>query len=569
MNDFRTNDLASKLSGLSEEKRVLLEQKLKAKVKVEDGHALIARSLQRLGVTHVFGISGTPVYETHAACARVGIRVIGVRHQQAAAMAAAAQNYITGRLHAVVILSAGPAITNAATGILVAQDNGWPLLVLGGRRPLSTRTMGSFQELDAVPIFRSITKFAGTIASTDSIQESLLQAFEIATSGRPGPVYLEVPEEILQGKASADEPVVGEAKKPLDIDAGSIKQAALLLRHAERPVVIIGDGARWSEPFAELSELVARLGSPFITSPIAQGFLPDDHPLCYNLARSFPLSAADAVLIVGARLDWTFRFGAEIARDAKLIQVAFDRSEIGLNIAPTVGIVGDIKSVLRQLLEEIGSEPSRESAPRARWRQGLDEKRSEKVNQLNALALEDSTPMTAHRLIREIRGVVSRDAICIVDGNLILTAAQQLLPSYLPVSRLTPGNNGCMGTGIPFGIAAKLACPRRPVLVISGDLAFGFNAMEMETAVRLRIPVIIIVANNDGNSGTRFQAAFYPENYPDRVTMFQSGIRYDDIMRAFGGHGEFVEYPEQLKPALERAATSGLAACINVKVNPK
>ena len=148
------------------------------------------------------------------------------------------------------------------------------------------------------------------------------------------------------------------------------------------------------------------------------------------------------------------------------------------------------------------------------------------------------------------------------------TDLQHLLPSYLPVSRLTAGNNGCMGVGIPFGIAAKLALPTRMVIAICGDFAFGLSAMEMETAVRLRVPVIIVVANNDGNGGTANQKMFYPEDYPDRVTMFAPDIHYDQMMRAFGGHGEYADRAEQIKPALARAAASGLAACINVRVNP-
>ncbi|MGQ0446509.1 MAG: thiamine pyrophosphate-binding protein [Beijerinckiaceae bacterium] len=562
MSDNCLDDLTSMLRNLPAKKRALTERGLEPEAM--DGNALIARTLRRLGVTHVYGISGTPVYETHAACARSGIRVIGVRHQQAAAMMATAQNYVAGRLTAVAIFSAGPAITNAATGILVARDNGWPLLVLGGRRPLHMREMGSFQELDGVALYRPITKFADLITSAANIPESLARAVHVASSREPGPVYLDVAEEALQTKAIAEH-VSLPPPPPQLIDAVALDQAAEILTNADRPVIIIGDRVRWSAPFAELERLVARLNAPFITSPMGRGFLPDDHPLCFNAASSFLLADADAVLALGAKLDWTFRYGAEIARNAQLIHIGIDARHFDLNLKPALGIVGDVGEALNQLLGRLPAQ--HQTAAGKEWRARLGAKRQEMLDKWKASARLDVQPMTLQRLMLEIRGAIPRDAITAVDGNLTLTAAQQLLPAYLPVSRLTPGNNGCMGVGIPFGIAAKLAYPERLVVVICGDMAFGINAMEMETAVRLRIPIIVIVANNEGNGGERMQKAFYPESYPDRVTMFQPGVRYEEIMRAFGGHAELVEYPDQLKPALDRAVESGVAACINVMIN--
>ncbi|MBA2350594.1 MAG: thiamine pyrophosphate-binding protein [Burkholderiales bacterium] len=548
------------------DRRILLAQKLKAGQ--VDGHSLVALGLRRLGVTHVYGISGTPVHETLAECAKSGLRVVGVRHQQAAAMMAAAQNYVSGRLVAAVILSAGPAITNAATGILVAFDNGWPLLVLGGRRPLHMREMGSFQELDGVAIFRSITKFAGLIDATGKIPESLAHACHVASSGAPGPVYLDVTEEALQKSAIAEQvnwPQLQVWAQP--IDAVALAQAADILTNAERPAVIIGDGVRWSEPFAELEQLIARLNAPFITSPMARGFLPDDHPLCFNAARSLLLATADVVLALGAKLDWTFRYGAEIARGAKLIRLGIAREHIDLNVQPTVGAVGDIKRSLQHLLSKLDQRLGKPHVANDGWRASLAAKREASFDRWKAPAQCDLHLMTPQHLILQIRDAIPRDAICVIDGNVIMETAQQLLPNYRPVSRFTPGANGCMGTGVPFGIGAKVACPERPVVVISGDLAFGLSVMEMETAVRLNIPIIVIIANNDGNAGAIFQQKFYGDAHPDRVTMFAPDIRYDQIAKVFGGHAEHVERIEQLRPAFERALASGRPACINVKVD--
>jgi 2-hydroxyacyl-CoA lyase 1 len=301
---------------------------------------------------------------------------------------------------------------------------------------------------------------------------------------------------------------------------------------------------------------------------MARGFLPDDHPLCHNAAGAAVLSTADVIVIAGARLDWTFRYGAEIAHDARVIFIGAEQREISVNVTPAVTIAGDAKVVLAELLSRLaGGERQPASPSGVGWRERLDAKRQATIAKWNAPAQRDVCPMTPQRLILEIRDAMPRETICVVDGNIIMEAAQQLLPSYSPVSRFTPGHNGCMGIGVPFGIGAKLAFPESPVVVISGDFAFGLNVMEMETAVRLRIPIIVIVANNDGNGGVLPQRTFYPPDYPDRVTMFQPGIRYEQIVRAFGGHAEFVEHPSELGPAFERAVASRLPSCINVSVN--
>jgi thiamine pyrophosphate-dependent acetolactate synthase large subunit-like protein len=201
------------------------------------------------------------------------------------------------------------------------------------------------------------------------------------------------------------------------------------------------------------------------------------------------------------------------------------------------------------------------------WHAILDESQKERRHKLESRMNSDGLPMSPHRMIKEIRDFLPRDAVCVLDGNVIMAVAQQVLPSYVAASRLTAGSNGCMGVGIPFGIGAKLSHPERLVIVICGDTAFGFNAMDLETAVRHGIPLIVVVANNEGISGALTQKAFFPPDH-ERVTRFQPAIRYENIMGAFGGHAEFVDHPQQLKPALKRAVESGTAACINVRVDP-
>lgn len=560
------NDLVKQIVSLPQKERARLTSSVNRKL--VDGHTLVAQGLKQLGITHVYCVSGTPIRETFAKCGTLGMRLIGVRHQQAGVLMATAQNYATGRLSAVSIVSAGPAVTNAATGILVARDNCWPLIALGGRRPLSMKGMGSFQELDAVPIYDSITKWSATVEATGDIPAFLERAFRIAVSERPGPVYLDLPEDVLSGLAVCHDVVCPVFDSPPLPNRNAILRAADILLAAKRPAIVIGKGIRWSEPYDELRRLVNDYEIPFITSAMGRGFLPDDHPCCCNDARSSLLSKADAVLFLGARLDWSFRFGGEFAPDVKLIQVDIHALAIGVNRSPTVGIVGDIKEVLQQLLSHMDrSGPERDELALASWRQTLSEERDSKRRRLKSLTDGQSLPMTPHRMLKEIREFLPRDAICILDGNVFMAAAQQVLPAYAPVSRFTAGSNGCLGVGIPFGIGAKVAHPDRLVIVISGDTAIGFNAMDMETAVRHGVAIIIVVVNNEGNCGALMQKAFFPPD-AERLTMFQPDIQYQDIMRAFGGHGEFVDHPEQLKPALERCAAQGRAACINVRVDP-
>lgn len=532
-----------------------------------DGHTLVAHSLKSLGVTHVYCVAGTPIRETFSKCAEFGIRPIGVRNQQAGALMAIAQNYVIGRMAAVALFSAGPAITNAATGILVAKDNCWPLVVLGGRRPLSMRGMGSFQELDAVAVFQSITKWSAVVEKTSQIQHYIEEAFQMAMSGRPGPVYLDLPEDILTATShSSIVPARATSSIPL-LDQNGIDAAAHFLLRAQRPAMIIGKGVRWSEPYAELRRMVDEFEIPFITSPMGRGYLPDNHPRCFNYARGLLQRKADTVLLLGARLDWTFRFGSQIAHDAQIIQIDIHEPEIGVNRAPTVGVLGDVRTALQQVLARM---THRANAARKRnllpWHTVLEAERESSQRKLDTQMNSDALPMSPHRMYKEIKEFLPRDAICILDGNVSMAVGQQVVPAYSPASRFTAGSNGCMGVGIPFAVGAKIAQPDRMVIAVCGDMGFALSAMDMETAVRHRIPIVVVVVNNEGGGATT-QKTLFPAS-EERIIMFQPDIHYENIMRAFGGHAEHVERPEQLKPALERSVASGKAACINVMVDP-
>jgi 2-hydroxyacyl-CoA lyase 1 len=449
-----------------------------------------------------------------------------------------------------------------------------------------------------VSLMRPVTKWAMQADSAERIPELLAMAIRAAYAGRPGPVYLDLPSDVLQ--ATVDEERVHRpgrviaATRPAS-DPADIERAAALLMNAQRPLLILGKGVRWSVPaagqgalhpadggiwagagqgdgvptataFASLTRLVETLEMPFVPSPMGRGYIPDDHPLCMSGARSAALRGADVVLVLGARLNWTFGMGRAFAPDATIIHVDIHPEELGLQRETAVGIAGDALSVVNQILMTTGdrSRNARENG----WVESLGEARAKNEQALAPLLESDAVPMTHHRLLREVRDALPRDAIISVDGQITLATGRQVLPSYLPASRLNSGANGCMGVGVPFAVGAKLAAPGRPVISVNGDCAFGFNGMEMETSLRYDAPVLFLIDNNDGIMGGVLEGRMFERSRAERVAMYLPGIRYDKMMDAFGGHAAHITDPAAVRPAVERALRADRSSCLNVAVDP-
>ncbi len=563
----REAPLLSWLRTLSADQRERLGRRLHAPR--ETGYVLLAEALRRCGLKRVLGVSGVPVDEVFAQCARRGIRPIGMRHQQAAALAAAAGNYIAGQLESAVVISAGPAVTNALTGVLTARDNGWPLLVIGGRYPVQAEGTGYFQELDAVPIYRPVTKWAATVPATSALLDIVLQAYEVACQGRPGPVYLDLPQDILRGSAAISGKTAPELENRLDAHANEVDKVAELVREAKRPLLVLGDSIRWSYHRASLNQLVNDFCIPFITTPLGRGLLPDSHPLCQNAVRRWVHSQADLVVMAGAWFDWRFRFGAELQPTTKIVHVDIDPATLGRNVRDALAVHADAGRFLAQLTQAMAeSRPSRTPAKLDAWHQQLQIARQKhEHSHARWLALE-SRPMLPQQLFRALAEALPLDTLSVLDGSVCLSTGQMVLSAEREWSWLDPGWSGCMGAGIPFGIGAKLAAPDRPVLVACGDFAFGLSAMELETAVRHAIPIIVVVANNDGITGTTRQSKYFPANYPELFSQFLPAVRYERLMEVFGGYAAWVEEPRDIRPALERALQSNRPACLNVRVKP-
>jgi 2-hydroxyacyl-CoA lyase 1 len=574
MNDTRADagerlelTLDQRLARLSPVQRALLDQRLQEEP--VSGHSLVASTLARLGVTHVYGVPGQPVYDTFAACTRENIRVIGTHHQHPAALMAMAHNYFAGRQQAVSIVSTGVPAANALSAAAAARDNCWPLVILAGAVPQEAGEAGYFMALDATELYRPVAKWAARVPDTHAIPAFLSEAFQIAMDGRPGPVLVELPEDVLSDLTlGCSAPPVARNRDAPEPDPRMLQRVAAALIGAKRPLLIIGKGVRWAAPFAELRELVDALALPFITSPIGRGAIPDSHALCMNVVRWVAQAQADVVLIVGARLDWTFRYGRQIGPDATVIQVDLHVPEFDRSRKIDLGMHADAGRFVRALLTEIGPAPRSQAHVSLdhEWVGGLQQLRQEVQAAREAQAASDDSLISPLRLSSEVRAALPSEAISIFDSNLIMAACERMIPVQLPASRLTPGTSGCLGVGIPYAIAAKLAHPERPVVAICGDFAFSLSAMELETAARHNVAIVVVIANNDGNAGSLRQRTHMGKTC-EPIMMFQRGLRYDRICEVLGGVAEHVEHARDIGPAIARAIASNRPACINVAVD--
>jgi thiamine pyrophosphate-dependent acetolactate synthase large subunit-like protein len=521
------------------------------------GSELLARSLASQGMDTLFFLMGGPMLETESACIKLGVRAVDTRHEQAAAMMAHAYGRITRR-PGVCMGCSGPGTTNLVTGVANAFVDAAPLIAVGGSSPRVYLGMEAFQEIDQVAIMRPITKWAERVLDARRIPEFVATAFRQATTGRPGPVYLDLPGDVL-GEAvdEASVPFPGRAQpvpRPQG-DPTAVADAVGLLARAERPLIVGGSGVWWSDAASAFQAFVEATGIPFYTTPISRGVIPEDHELAFLNARAKAFAEADVLLAVGTRFNYVLQFGRppRFAADLKVIQVDVNPSQLGWNRRVDVPIVGDARAVLQQLVA--AANPRIDASRYAAWVSKLGALDAEKAAEMTRLMATDQVPIHPLRLCKEVRDFLRRDAILVVDGQEILNYGRQSIPTFAPGHRLNSGAFGCMGVGLPFGIGAKVARPEAQVVVLHGDGSYGLNAMEIDTAVRHRIPVLVVISNNGG------WTADPQGSKPGRNLGF---TRYDKVAADLGAHGEYVEKPHEIRPALERAGASGKPAVVNV-----
>src|SRR2546426_840038 len=524
------------------------------------GSELLAKSLKAQGMDALFYLMGGPMLETESACIKLGVRAIDSRHEQGASMMAHAYSRLTRR-PGVCMASSGPGTINMATGVANAFVDAAPLIAVGGTSPRIFFGMDAFQEVDQLSLYKPITKWPTRILDAKRIPDVVATAFRQATSGRPGPVFLDLPGDVL-GE------IVEESAVPMPAhwrpaprahgDPAAITEAIALLSRAERPLLIAGSGVWWSDAGAALQSFVETAGIPFYTTPLSRGAIPEDHGLAFLFARARAFAEADVILNVGTRFNYVIQFGRppRWAADVKVIQVDVDPTELGHNRPADVPIFGDARAVLQQLTSE-----ARGKLDKGRYRawggkvKSLD---SEKALESEKAMSSDEVPIHPLRLCKEVRDFLRRDAILVVDGQEILNFGRQSIPTFTAGHRLNSGPFGYMGVGLPFGVGAKVACPDKQVVVLHGDGSYGINAMEFDTAVRHRIPVLVVISNNGG------WTADPKQDKPGRSLGY---TRYDKVAEDFGGHGEVGREPHENPPGPERARTSGKPAVVNVKTD--
>lgn len=535
-----------------------------------NGAGLLVRGLKQEGVEQIFSLSGDHINPIYDACLDYHIRVIDSRHESAAALMADGWARATGRL-GVFVVTGGPGHTNALTGLASAFLQGCPVLAISGAPESFLKDRGAFQDLDQLALVRPITKWAAMVTDHCRIPEYLAIAFREALSGRPGPVHLTIPLDILSREAGDAPlpPMPGDTPESfVHADLDLVEKAMVLLRQAERPVFIAGSGAWWSQAGPELERFVERTRIPLFTIGLSRGLVSDEHPLCFGYADPLlnevakEFVHADVICVLGKRMDYRLGFGGVRLFNprARIIQVDIHSVEIGRNREVEVGIIADARTFLVECLARV-----KEPWPDRPWLLHLSQIAQSWRTTLQAGEESNEIPIHPLRLCRELRAVLPPEATVAIDAGDFLQWARIALPARRPGRWMRLGPLGTLGAAIPFGIAAKLARPREPVVVVTGDGGFAFHGFELHTALRHDLPIVVVIGNDRAmGMEKQIQTALYG---PNRVVGCELGlVRYDKVVEALGGHGEFVEEPDQIRPALLRAFAAGRPACVNVMI---
>ena len=544
-------------------------------VKMDAGVAVI-EMLKQEGVSHIFGIVGSsfldildPLFD------RSDVKFIGTRHEQGAALMADGYSRISGK-PSVCLVTNGPGVLNLTYGIGSAFVAHSPVVVLAPSASRSHQNRASTQEFDQVALFKPITKAAFAINKIEVLPEALRHAFRVATSGKMGPVMIDIPRDLLPGAEidldlmTPDNYRPGQTRSRGDRDL--IDKAAAVLSAAQRPVIIAGGGVQWSDAGEEVCRMAELTGAAIVTSYGRAAAVPNDHPnYLGHLGRLGSLEGieavrqADTILAVGTRLSQstTFYDNRFIPADAKIVQIEIDPQEIGRNYPITVGIEGDAKAVMDGLLEKVREG---EPKPNSDWIAEIGDLATRRTNRLDDEGKDTTMPMKPQKVYAELRKVIPRNAIVALDAGLAPNYGQDRLNYYEPRSLITSLDLGGLGFSFPASIGAKFAAPDRPVINFNGDGGFLFNAQEFSTLVENNLPVVTVVMNNGvWGSEKAYQRYAFNERY---VGADVTNPRYDKYAEIFGGAGFYVERPEDIGNAMIEALNCGKPSIIEIPTDP-
>jgi oxalyl-CoA decarboxylase len=538
-----------------------------------DGFHLIIDALKLNGLNTIYGVPGIPVTDFGRMAQAEGIRVLSFRHEQNAGYAASIAGFLTKKPGVCLTVSA-PGFLNGLTALAHATTNCFPMILISGssEREIVDLQQGDYEEMDQLAVAKPLCKAAFRLLHAQDIGIGVARAIRAAVSGRPGGVYLDLPAKLFGQVMNA-----GAGKKSLVkvIDAApaqipapeSVKRALDVLKSAKKPLIILGKGAAYAQADDAIRSLVEKSGIPFLPMSMAKGLLPDTHPQCAGAARSTVLKDSDVVMLIGARLNWLLSHGKGKTwgeAPKKFIQIDIEPKEMDSNVEIVAPVVGDIGSCVSALAQGMGGNWP---APPSDWTKAVQTKRDDNVAKMAPRLMNNNSPMDYHGALGVLRTIIKErpDAILVNEGANTLDLARGIIDMYQPRKRIDVGTWGIMGIGMGYSIAAAIETGK-PVLAVEGDSAFGFSGMEVETICRYKLPVCVVIFNNDGiYRGTDVNPTGGPDVAP---TVFVKGARYDKMMEAFGGVGVNATTPDELKRAVNEAMDSGKPTLINAVIDP-
>ncbi|XP_045478553.1 2-hydroxyacyl-CoA lyase 1 [Harmonia axyridis] len=549
-----------------------------------EGNAVLANALKEQGIEFVFGIVGIPVIELGMALQTAGIHYVGMRNEQAACYAAQAIGYLTGKPGVCLVVS-GPGLIHAFGGMANAQVNCWPLLVIGGSAPQDHEGIGGFQETipPQVELARPYCKYSARPPSVNLIPMHVEKALRMTTYGRPGVAYLDFPGNLLQARIPEEavpQQYVSPEPPMIFPNPQLIEEATKLLVGAQKPLVIVGKGAAYSRAENEIVELVEASNLPFLATPMGKGVVSDRSPKCVAPARSLALQEADVILLLGARLNWILHFGRppRFSPDVKVIQIDINAEEMNNSIKSAVGIQSDIKPAVSQLCAKLKSRNFVFSDTNQWWKK-LKAKCEGNKKGVEAMSKDTTTPLNYYTVFHHVQEILPKNCIIVSEGANTMDIGRTMLLNDLPRHRLDAGTFGTMGVGLGFAIAAALYCrhyePSKKVVCVEGDSAFGFSGMEIETMIRYKLPVVIIIVNNSGiYSGVEKEVFEEIQNSDESTktippTTLNFATQYESMLNMFNRKGHFCQtIPEVQKAVKESLQVTDGPSIINVIISP-
>ena len=544
-----------------------------AERELTDGFHLIVDALKLNGVKTIYGVPGIPITDFGRMAQAAGIRVISFRHEQNAGNAAAIAGFLTKQPGICLTVSA-PGFLNGLVALANATTNCFPMILISGssEREIVDLQQGDYEEMDQFAIAKPLCKAAFRVLHAQHIGIGVARAIRAALSGRPGGVYLDLPAklfpQVMDAEAGGKSLVKVIDPAPAQIPApAAVKRALDVFKSAKRPLIILGKGAAYAQVDDQIRAFVEKTGAPFLPMSMAKGLLPDTHSQCAGAARSTVLKDSDVVMLIGARLNWLLSHGKGKTwgepHSKKFIQIDIEPKEMDSNVEIVAPVVGDLGSCISALLEGMGSNWP---AALGDWTVAVKNKREENIAKMAPRLMNNNVPMDYHGALGVLRTIIKErpDAILVNEGANALDLTRGVIDMYQPRKRLDVGTWGVMGIGMGFAIAATIETGK-PVLAIEGDSAFGFSGMEVETICRYKLPVCVVIFNNDGiYRGTDVN----PNGTDPATTVFVKGSRYDKMIEAFGGVGVNATTPDELKRAVNVAMDSGKPTLINAVIDP-